>query len=187
MLPVSRIQSDPERTNMVREILKSKRSEIIKRWSQLIRDTYPSETSKFLVNQTDQFANPVGAALFRITDQLFDLLVDKDLPWEEAAKILDDFVRIRAVQQFTPSHAVGFVFLLKRAARDRMLDELKNPESWKEFLVFESRVDNLALIAFDVYMRCREKIFEIRATEIRNRTSRIVDRACQKYGMPHEW
>jgi len=187
MLPIFGLRSGPEQIKMLREILKSRRSDIIKRWSQLTRETYPSQTSKFLVNQTDKFANPVGAALSRITDQLFDLLVDKELPWEEAGKILDDFVRIRAVQQFSPSHAIGFVFLLKRAARDSVLDELKNPESWKEFLVFESRVDNLALIAFDLYMRCREKIFEIRATEIRNRTSRIVDRACQKYGMPQEW
>ena len=172
---------------MLREILKSRRSEIIKRWSQLVRDTYPSETSRFLVNQTDQFANPVGAALSRITDQLFDLLVDKDLLWEEAGRILDDFVRIRAVQQFSPSHAVGFVFLVKRAVREHLSQDLTNAELWQELLVFESKVDNLALLSFDLYMRCREKLFEIRATEIRNRTSRIVDRACQKYGMPQEW
>jgi len=129
----------------------------------------------------------VGAALSRITDQLFDLLVDKDLLWEEAGRILDDFVRIRAVQQFSPSHAVGFVFLVKRAVREHLSQDLTNAELWQELLVFESKVDNLALLSFDLYMRCREKLFEIRATEIRNRTSRIVDRACQKYGMPQEW
>jgi hypothetical protein len=129
----------------------------------------------------------VGAALSRITAQLFDVLVDKELLWEEAGRILDDFVRIRAVQQFSPSHAVGFVFLVKRAVREHLSQDLTNAELWQELLVFESKVDNLALLSFDLYMRCREKLFEIRATEIRNRTSRIVDRACQKYGMPQEW
>jgi hypothetical protein len=129
----------------------------------------------------------VGAVLSRITDQLFDLLVEKELLWEEAGRILDDFVRIRAVQQFSPSHAVGFVFLVKRAVREHLSQDLTNAELWQELLVFESKVDNLALLSFDLYMQCREKLFEIRATEIRNRTSRIVDRACQKYGMPKEW
>ncbi len=172
---------------MLKEILKSKRSEILKSWSQFIRDTYPPETSRFLQSQPDEFANPVGAAIGRVTDQLFDLLVEKDLPWEEAARILDDLVRLRAVQDFSPSHAVGFIFLVKRAVRNAALGELQDKGLWAELLAFESKVDNLALTAFDLYMKCREKIYELRATEIRNRTSRILERACQKYGMPHEW
>ncbi|MGC8906860.1 MAG: RsbRD N-terminal domain-containing protein [Desulfomonilaceae bacterium] len=173
--------------DMLKEILKSKRSEILKSWSQFIRDTYPPETSRFLQSQPDEFANPVGAAIGRVTDQLFDLLVEKDLPWEEAARILDDLVRLRAVQDFSPSHAVGFIFLVKRAVRNAALGELQDKELWADLLAFESKVDNLALTAFDLYMKCREKIYELRATEIRNRTSRILERACQKYGMPHEW
>jgi len=172
---------------MLKEILKKKRADILKSWSQHIRDTYPPETSRFLQSRSDEFANPVGAAINRVTDQLFDLLVEKELPWEDAAIILDDLVRLRAVQEFSPSHAVGFIFLVKRAVRNAVLPKLQSKESWEDLSAFESRVDNLALIAFDLYMRCREKIYELRATEIRNRTSRILERACQKYGMPHEW
>ena len=172
---------------MLKNILQNKRAQILKSWSQYIRDTYPPETSKFLISQSDEFANPVGAAISRVTDQLFDLLVDKDLPWEDAGRILDDLVRLRAVQEFSPSHAIGFIFLVKRAIRNAVLSEMHSDELWTELFALESRVDNLALIAFDLYMRCREKIYELRATEIRNRTSRILERACQKYGMPHEW
>ncbi len=173
--------------DMLKDILKSKRSEILKSWSQYIRDTYPPETSRFLHSQPNEFANPVGAAIGRVTDQLFDFLVEKDLPWEKAAHVLDDVVRLRAVQEFSPSHAVGFIFLLKRAVRNAVLGELQAKELWPDLLAFESKVDNLALTAFDLYMKCREKIYELRATEIRNRTSRILERACQKYGMPREW
>ncbi len=172
---------------MLKDILKKKRSDILKKWSQYIRDTYPQETSKFLQGQSDEFANPVGAAIGRVTDQLFDLLVDKELPWEEAGRILDDLVRLRAVQDFSPSHAVGFILLCKRSVRSAVVPELNSKELWNELLAFESKVDNLSLIAFDLFMKCREKIYELRATEIRNRTSRILERACQKYGMPHEW
>ncbi|MGC8605690.1 MAG: RsbRD N-terminal domain-containing protein, partial [Desulfomonilaceae bacterium] len=86
------------------------------------------------------------------------------------------------------SDAVGFIFFLKKSIRESVHEEMsKDSILVGEVLAVESRVDSLALTAFDVYMKCREKLFEIRAMEIRNRTSRILDRACMKYGAPHDW
>lgn len=64
---------------------------------------------------------------------------------------------------------------------------MKDPDLLGELLKLESRIDSLALTSFDIYMKCREKLFEMRAMEIRNRTSRILERACMKYGAPHDW
>ena len=41
----------------------------------------------------------------------------------------------------------------------------------------ESRIDDLALLAFDVYMNCREKLYEIKANEAKNQVSRLLKKA----------
>jgi hypothetical protein len=43
--------------------------------------------------------------------------------------------------------------------------------------LFESKVDSLSLIAFDKFMECREKIYQLRATEEKNRFYRAFERA----------
>jgi hypothetical protein len=42
---------------------------------------------------------------------------------------------------------------------------------------FESEIDGLAMHCFDIYTRCREKIFEIRVNEVRNQSSRLLKMA----------
>jgi hypothetical protein len=169
-------------------LLEEKRT-IIKRWIDLTVDTYPPESGSFLRNQKDQFANPVGAAIAQGAEALFDWVTGDSKEYSPLlVRRLDDIVRIRAVQQFSPSNAVAFVFLLKKCIRDVLSKKhLKDSGHLGELLEIESRIDSLALTAFDMYMKCREKLFEMRAMEIRNRTSRILERACNKYGAPHEW
>jgi hypothetical protein len=43
----------------------------------------------------------------------------------------------------------------------------------------EDRIDEMALLAFDVFMRCREQLYEVRANEARRRLS-ILERAHEK-------
>ena len=176
------------RVSMLRDLLEKNRSEICKLWSDLVFETYPHDSSKFLRTQSNRFANPVGAAISNGVDKLYNVLLQGvDSQSEEVCLILDSIIRIRAVQEFSPANAVGFVFLLKKAVRQVFEREITQNQLLDELLKFESQIDNMALQGFNIYMQCREKIFQIRATEIRNRTSRILERACQKYGMPHEW
>jgi hypothetical protein len=82
-------------------------------------------------------------------------------------------VRIRAVQNFTPSQAIGFVFDLKGLIRAMAPADR---QASKEMVVIESRIDALALLAFDLYMSCREKIYE--SDRQRNEKAHI-QRICQ--------
>ena len=49
----------------------------------------------------------------------------------------------------------------------------------EELLTFEAEIDKLSLLAFNIYMQCREKIYELRTDEFKRRYSRIVERAFQ--------
>jgi hypothetical protein len=132
------------------------RRAIVEQWFARAAETYPSQTARFLMGEKDQFRNPVGHALRDgLAILLQQLLGDMDLAHIEPA--LDAIVRIRAVQDFPPSQAVGFVFLLKQILRELPAGE--------EVAGLDRRIDQLALMAFDKYMQCREQVAQIRAEE----------------------
>jgi hypothetical protein len=131
------------------------RQAIVEQWFARTIETYPSQIARSLMNERDQFRNPVGHSL----RDGFEILLQQLLGEMDPAQIetaLDSIVRIRAVQDFSPSQAVGFVFLLKPIVR-----ELAEQHG----LPLDSRIDQLALMAFDKYMQCREQIARIRAEE----------------------
>jgi len=157
-------------------LLTQNRSTIVNRWLGRILDTYPIDTRKFFKKQKNQFANPVGYTLSEDIDRLYMELL-QGIDSDRAAPILDRIIRIRAVQDFSPSRAVGFIFLLKGVIIEKLEKEIRENRLSDELRVFESRIDDLVLIAFEVYKGCREKLYEIRANETKNQVYRLLKRA----------
>jgi len=167
------------------ELLQAKRTEIVKKWLDQVVDSYAADTSKFLKAKKDPFDNPVGNTFGRNLEVLFDALLAGPIGDDQAAPI-DAMVRIRAVQAFSPSKAVAFVFSLKYVLRKTLARELRDPQLLRQLLAFEPRIDELGFMAFDIYVRCREKIFAIKANEQRNRTLRAFQRAGLICEIPEE-
>lgn len=153
---------------LFKQLLSQNRSLILKEWFYLVVETYPEETAKFLKRQRDPFSNPVGRTVQKGLEDLFDELM-LDLDHEKAGACLDSMIRIRALQNFTPSEAVGFVFSLKTVIQKVLGRDIAEKGLSDQVHEFESKIDELSLIAFDIYMKCREKIYEIKANEFRNR------------------
>jgi hypothetical protein len=154
-----------------------KKPAILKKWFDMIAETYPGDTSSFLKKQKAQFTNPVGYTLAEGTAGLFDGLLAGMLP-DEVSRFLDSIVRIRAIQDFAPSEAVAFIFQLKKVIRQELGNEILLQQGIAgELAAFESVVDDLALFAFDQYMKCREKIYELKANEARSMTFRLLQQA----------
>ncbi len=154
----------------LKEILQDNREAIKERWLELVLADYSPETSKFLKNKKDQFANPVGHTLTQGLDVLGDALID-DRELAEVDDTLHDVIRIRAVQEFPPSVGVGFLFALKRAVEQVAGRSL----SAGDLRTFDQRVDVLTLRAFDLYVDCRTKIFELRIDGLRRSTLDVRD------------
>ncbi len=160
----------------LKNILSDKKSELLASWFDRILDTYPAETAKFLRNQKDRFANPVGQTIREGIEDIFrELLQDGDI--EKVSCYLDNVIRVRAVQEFTASQAVAFVFFLKSVIRDGIKDIPLTDELFHELMTLEAQIDSLALIAFDIFMQCREKLYDIKANEMKNMTYRLLQRA----------
>lgn len=157
------------------EILFAKRSNIIRQWFDEILSSYPSDTINFLKSQKDPFSNPVGNTIREGIENLYNLLIANS-PIFELSPMLDNIIRIRAVQDFTPSQAVSFIFGLKDILRRELKDEIENGLS-REYMDFEKRIDSLALLSFDLFVQCREKIYELKAKEVKNMTFKLLERA----------
>jgi hypothetical protein len=160
----------------IENLLEQRKAAIVKKWFDLVIQTYPADTSRFLKTQKDPFANPVGQTVLRGLEALFDTLL-KGPDTDTISSFLDPIIRIRAVQDFTPAKAVSFIFFLKQVIRDNLAKELKDAAMAMELSNLESTIDDLALIAFEIYVECREKIFELKANEEKARTFAAFKRA----------
>jgi hypothetical protein len=152
------------------------RSAIISKWFESAIQAYSPDTAAFLNSQKDQFTNPVGSHTRNGIEGLFDQLIG-DMDGEAVAKHLDPIMRIRAVQSLNPSQATAFLFSLRSILRGVLEKQLLEPGMSRQFADIEGRIDRMCLAAFDIYMACREKIYELKANETRNRVFKAFQRA----------
>jgi hypothetical protein len=161
----------------LKKLLQERKTTIVKKWFDTVAETYPDDTSRFIKKQKAQFTNPVGYTISDGLEHLFDGLLQGMLQ-DKVSAFLDSIIRIRAIQDFTPSEAVAFVFRLKKVIRQELGDDiLKQQGIPEELSTLDSAIDDLALYAFDIYMKCREKIYELKANEARNLTFRLLQKA----------
>ena len=156
------------------ELLAEHRGDILGRWKDALLNSYADDTARFLKGKKDRFANPVGHAIEANLGRLLDALIDGSL--EQAHEPLQEIIRIRAVQEFTPSQAVGFVFLLKGAVARTLKKRVDEGKMGAALGAFEAQVDGLALVAFEVYVENRSKLFEIRIEELRQRSMTVQEK-----------
>lgn len=164
------------------EVLLRKKAAILKRWFNLIAQMYPDGGTSLLKDK-DRFANPVGYTVSSSIAVLYEELLQGKLNSEKASTSLDDIIKIRAVQDFSPSQAMTFVFLLKKAIRAELEGKIGEVGGFEELLRLESRIDEMALHAFDVYMDCREKIHKVKMDEMKagmDNRFRLLERQSRK-------
>ncbi|MFA4915340.1 MAG: RsbRD N-terminal domain-containing protein [Syntrophales bacterium] len=161
----------------LKNLLIQKKAIILEKWIDKILETYPNDAAEFFKKKDNRFANPVGYTILHEIEPLYGELLE-GFSAEKISPFLDRIIRIRAVQDFSPSEAISFVFSLKNVIRTELKrDIIEDRLLYEDLLKFESRIDELALIAFDVYMKCREKIYEIRVDEVKNKTFSLLKRA----------
>ena len=162
----------------LKQSLIEKKKSILERWLHLILETYPQETAKFIGKERDRFVNPVGVTLSEGMEALYEGLL-KGAEADQLSSPLEKILQIRSVQDFSPSQAVVIVSLLKKAIQEEMKgNKIEMNGMIEEWFDLESRIDQLSLMAFDIYAKYRERIYEIRINEIK----RERDRAFQIIG-----
>jgi hypothetical protein len=161
----------------IEQRLLQNKKKLVRQWFDMLAGTYPLETVRLLKKETSQFANPVGHTFLVAIEEILEEFLGQNNA-EAMWPLLDKVIRIRAIQDFSPSSSLAFIFGLKTIALELLEEDLASGVVGREELSdFDRKVDALALSAFDVYMRCRENLFEVRMTEVKNRTHRLLKRA----------
>jgi hypothetical protein len=156
----------------IETLLALKKKAIVQKWIDQVLDSYGSPD--FFKKQKDRFANPIGSTVSEGLQNIFAILVEeRDIA--EAAKPLEDIIKIRAVQEFTPSVAVSFVYVLKNIVREELVREKDREEVLSLLSVLDYRIDKIALMAFDLYMNSRERLHQIRVNEVLSGRSALTD------------
>ncbi len=160
----------------LKEILRAEKEGIIEEWQNILFSSYLEGGLKFLTGKKNRFHNPVGHTLSRCLETIFESLLDSP-DVDLVRKELDEVIHIRSVQDFSPSQAISFTFELKNIIRSHLFKFVEKKSDFDELTAFENRIDHLCLLAFDLYVACREKTFEIRANEVKRKYFKLLTRA----------
>ncbi|MDB9822687.1 RsbRD N-terminal domain-containing protein [Deltaproteobacteria bacterium] len=171
----------------LKELLFKKKNVILKKWLDSILKTYPADTKNFLKKQNNRFANPVGHTIATETENLLDLLIDgQDMDQERIYPVLDRIIRVRSIQDFSPSHSILIIYMLKNVVREVLENEIRDKDLLDDLLTFFTKIDQAALIAFDIYTECRETLYKIKVDQAKNQVSGLLRRTGLISELP-EW
>jgi hypothetical protein len=134
-------------------------------WLERILRTCPH--ADFLAAERDPFRNPVGHTIRKSVAALvgeLSLCMNRD----HVREALDPIMQIRAVQDLPPSQALEFLFQLKDILRQHGTGDAEG--------LLDNRIDDMALMAFDLYLKYRERTYAARANEARRRVYVLEER-----------
>jgi len=161
-------------------LCRTEQEQILAKWNAAVFATYPLDTTGFARTREDRFRNPGGYAVRLALEETYKA-VSGQLSSE---KLLRDslamFVKLRAVQNFTPVQAMGVMYLLKPLLRERILPACLQHGLLDAYLEAESRLDTAALLACDMYVASKIQVFEERIGEVKRQHAQIVRWAQKK-------
>lgn len=157
-----------------REILRNHKNEAISKWVDAVFATYPLETTGFLRTKNDPFTNPVANMTRQAAVAIYDALAGEEVDETEVKAAVERFVKLRAVQKFNPGESLAVFYLMKPVLREVLLEEMVDANLLDEYLAIESRLDTIALLAFDIYAKARDTLAESRIKEIKSQHSQLA-------------
>jgi hypothetical protein len=156
--------------------LTENRPKLVERWIDAVIATYPPDSVRFFKSTRDRFANPVGSTIKRSIDLLFTEIIKEKMDPAAVQEAMDPIVRLRAVQEFTPSQALSFIFAIKPILRKSLEKNLSDPAVDRFLRDVAAQTDGLMLIAIDIYSKCREKIFLLRINQAKESVKKLLIR-----------
>ncbi len=145
------------------DALRNKKEKILSLWVDRTLESYLEPG--FFKKSQNKFANPVGVNIREGLTKLYELLLSRAEPDQYVAP-LDQVVRIRAVQEFTPAQAVAPILELKWVVKQVLSADKDTRPLLAELDSFDCDVDRAALAAFDVYMNCREQLHRAKIRDL---------------------
>jgi hypothetical protein len=161
------------------DLLEKKRDTIIGRWEDEVLSAYPPDSAALFRAQQDPFANPLGHSVREGTRGIF-LAILSGMDQDDLRRHLDQILRVRAVQELTPSQALSFIFSLRSIVREVLPEAERDPDHHEGLRAFDQKVDGVALEAFELYTARREELSQLRINEVKRQVTWTFERMNRK-------
>lgn len=165
-------------------LLEKSRATLAARWAEAANAVYPFATAGFLRTSADAFANPVGARSRELSEILCGAVIGLPHDGKALRAALEEFVRVRAVQDVPVETALQVMFAYKTIFRDFLKERTVTLDDVMrgELEAMDERCDTLALLAFGIYVRAREAFHSARVEDVRRRGKQVM-RLARKHGL----
>jgi len=167
------------------DLLEERKDTVVERWVDAVLSAYPSDSAALFRAQQDPFANPLGHNVREGTRGVFQTILDGMDP-EKLRTHLDQIIRIRAVQDLTPSQALSFVFSLRTIVREVIPEAGANERHQADLAALDKKIDAVALAAFELYSAMREELAQLRIQEVKRQMGWVLDKINQRDAVPEE-
>ena len=158
---------------MLIDFLRENRTSILQEWFDQTVNTYEPEMTRFLKKEKNQFSNPVRNTIINSLEKIYDGILQENDNRDQ--NDLEQIIKVRAVQDFSPSDALSFLFDLKRIIRSDITNRNLDEEFMKELFDLDERFESIYKRAFNIYNECRIKIHEIKIAEVKSRSERAFE------------
>ena len=155
------------------DLLEERKDTIVERWVDAVLAAYPSDSAAIFQAQRNPFANPLGHTVRESTRGVFQVILN-GMDKEELREQLDPIVRIRAVQQLTPTEALSFVFALRSIVQDTIPEAKEDPRHRGGIAKLNEQIDQVALAAFELYAARREEVSQLRIGEVKRQVAWVM-------------
>ena len=154
-------------------LIEQNKDKIHEKWLTRRLGIFSEQKKSLIMTQMDQFQNPIR---HEMAEGLTGILGHFKKRGENFSSSLDQITRVLAIQDFPPSRAMGLFYELKEIVRDiAKKDGVSfSAKDWGEF---NSRLEQMTLEAFDSYVDHREKIYQIKVDESKNRAFMLLKKA----------
>jgi hypothetical protein len=152
----------------LQDLLRDQRDRLVAEWLARVAACDPDPSSRLLKGHHDRFRNPIWYAYDQALPVVFEELIG-DMDRARIASVLDPVMHIRTVEALSPTEATSFILLLKDVVQDALRGEGGDATGVEAWRAFGSRVDEVALVAFELFVACQEKLQRIKASEAARR------------------
>ena len=160
-------------SNSLNKLLAQNQQQILEKWLNPRLAIFSKQKQSLIRTQMDQFQNPIRHQLH---EGLKVVLENFEIKGEKFKEALEQICRILAIQDFPPSKAMALFYELKEIVR-KLAKETGVGFKAKDWVEFNSTIESMTLETFDCYSAQREKIYQLKVDESKNKAFMLLKKA----------
>ena len=159
--------------NSIGLLLEKNKEWILEKWLDRRLSLFSNQKQSLIKTQMNQFQNPIRHEIQGGLKMILENLEEKNDKFNEA---VEQICRVMAIQDLPPSKAIALFYELKEIVHDRVI-KTNNTLKSEDFLEFNTNIENMTLKAFDCYCSHREKIYQLKVDESKNKAYMLIKKA----------